>query len=192
MTAMTDAPSPPSATAARVGVLIVGAGFSGLATALECEAAGLDWRIVEAHDAAGGTWALNTYPGAACDVPSHLYHLARRPHAGWSRAYAPAAEIAAYAARVAAEPALTGRIAYRTRMARAAWGDGAWRVTLDGPNGEREIAARHEAVAHGKLVERVIVEELQAVGEHVNQHQREGGHEGGDEHGTSTWAVRPT
>ena len=133
-----------------IGVLIVGAGLSGLAMALECGAAGLDWRIVEANGAPGGTWALNTYPGAACDVPSHLYHLARRPHAGWSRAYAPAPEIAAYAARVAAEPALAGRIRYRTRMTRAEWDDG-WRVALDGPEGVRTVRARRLVLATGML-----------------------------------------
>ena len=133
-----------------VGVLIVGAGFSGLAMALECEAARLDWRLVEAHDRPGGTWALNTYPGAACDVPSHLYHLARRPHAGWSRAFAPAPEIADYAARIAAEPAIAARIGYRTRMVRADW-DGGWHVRLAGPDGERVVRATRLALATGML-----------------------------------------
>ena len=136
---------------APIEVLIVGAGFSGLAMALECERRGLDWRLVEAHSRPGGTWTLNRYPGAACDVPSHLYRLARRPHGGWSRPFAPAREIEAYLAGVAAEPALAGRIRYGTRMRRAGWRGDHWAVALEGPRGARTIRARRLALATGML-----------------------------------------
>ena len=136
---------------AEAGVLIVGAGFSGIATALECEAAGLDWRLVEAHGAVGGTWALNRYPGAACDVPSQLYRLARRPHAGWSRPFAPAREIERYLATVATEPAMRERIALRTRMERADWRGDHWRVRVQGPGGAQTLRARRLALATGML-----------------------------------------
>ncbi|OBK72762.1 NAD(P)/FAD-dependent oxidoreductase [Mycobacterium sp. 1274761.0] len=75
-------------------VLIVGTGFTGIGTAIKLAQAGVDdFVIVEREDRVGGTWRDNTYPGAACDIPSVLYSFsfAQNPH--WSRAYSPAAEI---------------------------------------------------------------------------------------------------
>ena len=55
-------------------VVIVGAGFGGIAAAIELRRHGItDVRILEKSDGYGGTWLYNTYPGAACDVPSHFY-----------------------------------------------------------------------------------------------------------------------
>ena len=70
-------------------VVIVGAGFAGLAAAMELEAAGVtDVVILERASDVGGTWRENTYPGVACDVPAHLYALARHPWPHWSREFA--------------------------------------------------------------------------------------------------------
>ncbi|XYD07599.1 NAD(P)/FAD-dependent oxidoreductase [Methylobacterium sp. NMS12] len=80
-----------------LAVLIVGAGFSGLAMAIRCRQAGIGpLRVIEKADGIGGTWHDNTYPGAACDIPSHLYSLSFAPKADWSRMYAPQPEILAY------------------------------------------------------------------------------------------------
>ena len=117
-----------------VPILIVGAGFSGLAMALELRAAGREFLLIEKGTSVGGTWAANAYPGAACDVPSHLYQLARRPWAGWSRSFAPREEIRDYLERIAAEPDLEARIERGVEMHSARW-DGsskAWRVALKG------------------------------------------------------------
>ena len=129
-------------------VLIVGAGLSGLAMALEARAAGRDVLVIEKNARPGGTWATNTYPGAACDVPSHLYQLASRPSADWSRPYAPQGEILAYVERVAAE--LAQSIRYDVRMERAEWSatDARWRVRLDDGS---HIEARRLVLATGML-----------------------------------------
>ena len=77
--------------------LVVGAGFSGLGTAIKLREAGVeDVVILERADRVGGTWRDATYPGAACDIPSLLYSFsfAKNPH--WSRAYSPSAEICAH------------------------------------------------------------------------------------------------
>ena len=65
-------------------VVVVGAGFGGLGMAVALEQAGIeDFLIVDKGDGLGGTWRDNTYPGAACDVPSRLYSFSSRPgHAG--------------------------------------------------------------------------------------------------------------
>ncbi|HKV18562.1 MAG TPA: NAD(P)/FAD-dependent oxidoreductase, partial [Mycobacterium sp.] len=74
--------------------LIVGSGFTGIGTAIKLVQAGVDdVVIVERSDRVGGTWRDNTYPGAACDIPSLLYSFSFAQNPDWSRAYSPAGEI---------------------------------------------------------------------------------------------------
>ena len=78
-------------------IVIVGAGFSGLGMAIRLRQAGItDFVILEKADRIGGTWRDNHYPGAACDVESHLYSFSFAPNPEWSRTFAPQAEILAY------------------------------------------------------------------------------------------------
>ncbi|SPM39340.1 Predicted flavoprotein CzcO associated with the cation diffusion facilitator CzcD [Mycobacterium numidiamassiliense] len=78
-------------------VAIIGAGFGGLATAVALRRNGIDdLVIIEAGDGVGGTWRRNTYPGAACDIQSHLYSFSFAPNKSWSRTYARQPEILAY------------------------------------------------------------------------------------------------
>jgi cation diffusion facilitator CzcD-associated flavoprotein CzcO len=74
--------------------LIVGAGFTGIGAAIKLTEAGVDDIVIlERSDRVGGTWRDNTYPGAACDVPSLLYSFSFVSNPTWSRAYSPADEI---------------------------------------------------------------------------------------------------
>ncbi|MDE2621368.1 MAG: NAD(P)-binding protein, partial [Sphingomonadales bacterium] len=76
------APPPPGFSA-----LIIGAGISGLCAAMAFHAAGIPYTIVERRESLGGVWFENRYPGAACDVPSHLYSFSTEPYP-WSRYFA--------------------------------------------------------------------------------------------------------
>jgi cation diffusion facilitator CzcD-associated flavoprotein CzcO len=81
----------------RVDVAIVGAGIAGLGLGARLRAAGRDsFVILERDDAPGGTWRENTYPGAACDIPSHLYSYSFAANPRWSRRYSPQREILRY------------------------------------------------------------------------------------------------
>ena len=78
-------------------VVVVGAGFGGLVMAHRLAELGVDDVVVlERSDGVGGTWRANSYPGAACDVPSHLYSFSFAPNPYWSRTYATQPEILAY------------------------------------------------------------------------------------------------
>src|SRR6478736_312915 len=78
-------------------VVIVGAGFSGLAAGILLKRAGIhSFTIVEKAGGVGGTWRANTYPGAACDVQSHLYSFSFEPNPKWSRMFARQDEIRDY------------------------------------------------------------------------------------------------
>ena len=78
-------------------IAIVGGGLAGVGAAMLLKRAGYENATVfEKADRVGGVWHHNTYPGAACDVPSHLYEFSFAPNPHWSRRFAPQAEIQAY------------------------------------------------------------------------------------------------
>src|SRR4051794_18344006 len=67
--------------------LVVGAGFAGVALAVGLQDDGEDFLVIEKDASLGGTWWANTYPGATCDIPSHLYSYSWAPNPDWSHAY---------------------------------------------------------------------------------------------------------
>src|SRR5437588_10835725 len=77
--------------------IVIGSGFAGLGMAIKLKQAGEDnFLVLEQADSVGGTWRANTYPGCACDVPSHLYCFSFEPNPNWSRMFASQPEIRAY------------------------------------------------------------------------------------------------
>ena len=73
---------------AEVDVAIVGAGFSGLGMAIRLLQGGReDFIVLERGEEVGGTWWFNTYPGCACDIPSHLYSFSFAPNPDWTQTY---------------------------------------------------------------------------------------------------------
>ncbi len=117
---------------APLRVLIIGAGFAGLGLAMRLRQQGHeDFLILEKGEEPGGTWRDNHYPGAACDVPSHLYSFSFEPKLDWSRRYAPQPEIFAYVRQCIERHRLAPHIRCRSEVAEA-WFDEAaalWRVT---------------------------------------------------------------
>ena len=88
-------------TRIEMEVLVVGAGFSGACAGIKLVERGIeDFVIVDKADDVGGTWHWNRYPGAACDIPSHLYSFSFEPNPEWSRLYSGRIEIQAYVRRV--------------------------------------------------------------------------------------------
>ena len=81
----------------RSKILIVGSGFGGLGMAIRLKQQGIhDFKIIERAAEVGGTWRDNTYPGVACDVPSHLYSFSFIKNPNWSRVFPQGAEIQRY------------------------------------------------------------------------------------------------
>ncbi len=122
-------------------VVIIGAGFSGICMAARLRAAGIEtFTIVEKASALGGTWRDNTYPGAACDVPSHLYSFSFSLHPDWSHRYSAQPEIEAYLLRVAREHDLLSRIRLGTEIASMRFDEAAASWTLRTVRGEAIVA----------------------------------------------------
>jgi cation diffusion facilitator CzcD-associated flavoprotein CzcO len=131
-------------------VVIVGAGFGGIAAAIELRRHGLDdVSILEQAADIGGTWLHNTYPGAACDVPSHLYSFSFAQRYDWERLCPSQADILAYLREVAAEQGLAGLIETGTHVRACRWDDAARRWTVETDRGERTADA--VIVATGQL-----------------------------------------
>jgi cation diffusion facilitator CzcD-associated flavoprotein CzcO/acetyl esterase/lipase len=124
-------------------VVIIGAGFGGLGLAMTLKKAGIeDLTIIEKADGVGGVWRHNTYPGAACDVPSLLYSFSFEPNPDWTRQYSPQAEILDYLERCAAEYGLERHLRLGTEVERADFDEdaGVWRIrTTEGEEIEAEV-----------------------------------------------------
>jgi len=124
-------------TAGPLDVLVIGAGFGGLAMANALrKIRGLRFHVLEKERGLGGAWRDNTYPGCACDIPSHLYSLSFAPNAEWSQLYAPQPEILSYMERLAETHGLRRFVTFGAGVAALSWDREAqhWLVKLS--NGE--------------------------------------------------------
>ncbi|WP_280250966.1 flavin-containing monooxygenase [Nocardia abscessus] len=112
-------------------IAIVGAGLGGIGLAIKLREAGFDeLMILERADDLGGTWRANTYPGCACDVPSHLYSYSFAPNPDWSRTYGRQPEILDYIRAVATEHDVVRHIRFGTELLDARWDEqrSRWRI----------------------------------------------------------------
>ena len=139
----------------QVAVLVVGAGFAGLATAIKLAASGeQDFLCIERGAEVGGTWRDNTYPGAACDVPSQLYSFSFALNPDWSRSFSAQPEIQDYLRKVARDSGVLHRFRFGVEFEGASWDSDAqlWRVeTSAGPVAARLLVSAAGALSEPKL-----------------------------------------
>jgi cation diffusion facilitator CzcD-associated flavoprotein CzcO len=134
-------------------IVIIGAGFAGIGTAIQLEKAGIrSYTIFERASEIGGTWRDNTYPGAACDVPSHAYSLSFEPKADWSRKFAPAEEIQGYLLDLVEKWRLRPHMRFDTEIVDARFDEdsGTWTLTT---SSDETITARCVVSCVGGLVD---------------------------------------
>ncbi len=134
-----------------VSVVIVGAGFGGVAAAIELKRHGFeDITILDKAPRAGGTWFHNTYPGAACDVPSHLYSFSYSQRRDWSSLCSPQSEILDYLHDVTREYGIEPLIVPDSEVTSCAWDDAAARWTATTGDG-RTYESDALIIATGQL-----------------------------------------
>ena len=108
---------------------IIGAGMSGILAAIKLREAGYDdFALYEKAARLGGTWRENTYPGIACDVPSHLYSYSFEPNPEWSHHFSPGEEIYRYFEGVARKHGVESRIRFGAEVVRCEWRGGRWQL----------------------------------------------------------------
>lgn len=134
-----------------VSVAIIGAGFAGIGAAIRLKDRGInDFEIYERDTRVGGTWRDNTYPGAACDIPSRLYSYSFAPNPDWSHTYSGSAEILRYIDDMVAEAGLESHIRFEHTVTGVVYDQaaGEWTVSF----ADRDpVRARAVIVASGPL-----------------------------------------
>lgn len=131
-------------------VVIIGSGFGGIGMAIRLREAGIrDVVILEKAGELGGTWRDNTYPGAACDVPSHLYSFSFERKTDWSRRFPPQPEILGYLRHCARKYGVLANIRFGTEVTEARFDEDAalWRISTT----SGELEARVLVSACGQL-----------------------------------------
>ncbi len=133
-------------SATHVRIAVVGSGFSGLGAAIRLKQAGFadspdDLVVLERAGDVGGTWRDNSYPGCACDVPSHLYSFSFAPNPDWSRSFSPQPEIWAYLRRCALRYGILPHLRYDSEVLAASWDPaaGRWRIETTGGGYTAEV-----------------------------------------------------
>jgi cation diffusion facilitator CzcD-associated flavoprotein CzcO len=118
-------------------VIVVGAGIGGIAAAIELREHGItDITILERAPELGGTWFYNSYPGAACDVPSHLYSFSYAKRRDWSQLCSPQAEIHSYLHDVARAHGVDGLIQANKTVTSCRWEEESCRWSLQTADGD--------------------------------------------------------
>jgi cation diffusion facilitator CzcD-associated flavoprotein CzcO len=147
-------PDPTSTSAtADFPIAIIGSGFAGIGMAIRLKQSGIhSFTMFERASEIGGTWRDNTYPGAACDVPSHVYSFSFEPNPDWSRMFAESGEIQAYLLRCVEKYQLRPHLRLNTAITEARFDEtrGLW--TLCTNTGET-VTARVVASGVGGLVD---------------------------------------
>ncbi|GAB11501.1 flavin-containing monooxygenase [Gordonia araii NBRC 100433] len=139
-----------------VHIAIIGAGFSGLGAAIKLTQNGFtDYLVIDRGADFGGTWRDNTYPGAACDVPSNLYSYSFALNPKWSRTYSHQAEIHRYINDVATRHDIASHTRFRTEVLDARWDEErkSWLIDVETDGVASQVRARLLVGAVGPLCE---------------------------------------
>jgi len=136
------------------GVVVIGAGMSGILAGIRLSEAGIGFTIVEKNDGVGGTWYENRYPGARVDVGNHFYCYSFEPSDHWTEFFSQQPELQAYFERVMKNHGLEANIRFSTEVTGAVWDDDSatWAVSIRNPDGTDEVLpARAVISAVGQL-----------------------------------------
>lgn len=135
-------------------IVVIGAGMAGILATIKLTEAGFsDVVVYEKGARVGGTWRDNTYPGIACDVPSHLYSYSFAPNAEWSHTFSPGPEIHAYFERVAREHGVIDRVRFNETITRCEFTGGRWNLeTANGTSDVADVVIAATGVLHHPVV----------------------------------------
>lgn len=142
------------AGAAKMRVLVIGAGMSGLLTGIRLSQAGVSYEILDKNADVGGTWFENTYPGCRVDSSNHIYSYSFEPNHHWPQHFSTQPILLEYFRGVADRYDLRGKIAFETEVETLDWDEprALWKVTVrDGKGARRVIEANAVVTAVGQL-----------------------------------------
>ena len=147
-----EAAEKPQSQPTHTRTVIIGTGFSGLGMAIALQKQGVDFVILEKADDIGGTWRDNSYPGCACDIPSHLYSFSFEPKPDWKNPFSLQPEIWDYLKGVTEKYGLRRYIEFNSLVTARYWDDDEYRwhvFTVDGRGVRRPVPGlRGRRTAH--------------------------------------------
>jgi cation diffusion facilitator CzcD-associated flavoprotein CzcO len=134
----------------RLKFVVIGAGMAGILSVIELRRAGYDdVTVYEKADSFGGTWRENTYPGLACDVPSHLYSYSFAPNPDWTHTFSDGREIRTYFERVAEEYDVGRDVRFGEEVVACTFRDGRWEIeTAAGARDTADVVIAATGVLH--------------------------------------------
>lgn len=135
--------------AAKMNVVIIGAGLSGILSAIRLKQAGVAFTIVEKNADVGGTWFENAYPGCRVDNPNHMYSFSFEPNHAWPQHYSTQGVLHAYFRRVADKYELCPHIRFETSVVEAAFDEAAanWKVRVRDKTGREESLVANAVIS---------------------------------------------
>ncbi len=149
---------------ARAGfhVVVIGAGMSGLLTAIRLEHAGIPYTVIEKNEGVGGTWFENTYPGCRVDIGNHFYCYSFEPNPDWSEYFSRQPELRDYFEDCATRHGVRPHIRLRTEVVAATFDEGSalWRVEIRGPGGRLETISANALVSAVGQLNRAKIPEI--------------------------------
>lgn len=139
--------------ARRLHVLVIGAGMSGLLTALRLEQAGVPFQVVDKNADVGGTRLENTYPGCRVDSSNHMYSYSFEPNHFWPQHFSTQPVLLDYFRGVAAKHDLKKHVRFSATVEEMVWDDhrGVWKIRLKTPEGVEHVEANAVVTAVGQL-----------------------------------------
>lgn len=146
----------------RYHVLVIGAGYSGLAMAIKLKEAGIPFTVVEKNDDVGGTWYENSYPGVAVDTPNHFYSYSFRTESNWDHYFAQGPEIIKYIRTVYKEADLGAHMRFEQEVVRAVWNadTALWDVTIRRKDGSDYAMSVNALVSGTGLLNRPSIPDI--------------------------------
>jgi 4-hydroxyacetophenone monooxygenase len=135
--------------AAKMKVIVMGAGLSGLLSGIRLSQAGVPFEIIEKNSEVGGTWFENAYPGCRVDNPNHMYSFSFEPNHHWPQHYSTQPVLLAYFREIADRYDLRKHIRFETQVIEAAWDDNTaqWRVRVHDKDGNQETLSANAVIS---------------------------------------------
>ena len=146
-------------------VIVIGAGMSGILTAIKLKEAGIAYTVIEKNPDVGGTWFQNTYPGCRVDSPNHTYSYSFAPR-DWPNYYSPQPVLLEYFQSVAKDHDIRGDIQFNTEVERAEYDseEKRWRVTVHRDDGSTELLTANAVVSAVGQLNRPPYPEINGIG----------------------------
>jgi 4-hydroxyacetophenone monooxygenase len=157
----------PPATRQDFHIVIVGAGASGIAAAIQFERLGVPYRIIERQSDIGGTWQLNHYPDARVDTNSYLYQFKFVKNHPWSEFFASQGEVKHYLKKVATEFGVIDKIEFGVELTTATYDEGSstWDLELTAQDGRTSDLRANVVISAAGLFSTPKFPEIDGIGD---------------------------